>query len=508
MRNSIISTLLWACCFSTAWCFEPHDEVVVVRRTHFMAGEKELSAAVPGALRAVREHNGEWVRCFGTSGWIHQDFLLSVTTAEAAFQERLKSNPKDVDALCGLAKFQERQKKYEAAIDLLNQAVALEASWLTHYARGNCLSLRKLHKEAIADYEQAIVFDKTQLSVREACADAWADAGDKKKALELCSEMIGEDQQRHTTYSMRGVLWSGMENHERALQDLDIAIFLGDEDSDYYLVRAIVYTDLNRIPEAVKDLQQAITCGSRDSQATAFTIQAAIELAQDKIKPAFEHANAALATHPRSVLALEVRLGCYLALQEYDKALVEGNKVLEIEPERAGGWNNRARIWWEKKEYDKALSDCNRAIELSPHEVIYYDKRGAILMEMGEFEKASSDLHKALELDPNDNKARSHLAWLFVTAPEEKLRNCKEAAKLMAAIPKKEIDDYCLEVMAALFAEHGDFEQAIATQYMALAIMQQNLTKLKVKQSQLNEAKERLKLYEAKKPYRSKAKAS
>ncbi len=52
--------------------------------------------------------------------------------------------------------------------------------------------------------------------------------------------------------------------------------------------------------------------------------------------------------------------------KDYDKALADYNKAIELDPKFATAYYNRGFVDADKKDYDKALADYNKAIELDP----------------------------------------------------------------------------------------------------------------------------------------------
>ncbi len=61
---------------------------------------------------------------------------------------------------------------------------------------------------------------------------------------------------------------------------------------------------------------------------------------------------------------------------------------------------NRGRTYIDEGQYDKAVSDYARAIELKPRRADTYYSRGLAYGEKGQYDKAISDYARAIELKP------------------------------------------------------------------------------------------------------------
>ena len=81
-------------------------------------------------------------------------------------------------------------------------------------------------------------------------------------------------------------------------------------------------------------------------------------------------------------------------IADYEEIMVYYKNNIEL----ASYYNNRGKCYLEQKDYNKALSDYNKAIELDPKNANYYDDRGNIFYILGEEEKAFADYDKVDEL--------------------------------------------------------------------------------------------------------------
>jgi tetratricopeptide (TPR) repeat protein len=103
-------------------------------------------------------------------------------------------------------------------------------------------------------------------------------------------------------------------------------------------------------------------------------------------------------------------------LKQYNEALADLNRAVELNPGDAQAITSRSDTYQEMKRYDEALADFNRAIELNPCNAWAIAGRGTTYLEMKRYNEALADLNRALELDPGyawaiTRAARSTRRW-------------------------------------------------------------------------------------------------
>ncbi len=115
----------------------------------------------------------------------------------------------------------------------------------------------------------------------------------------------------------------------------------------------------------------------------------------------------------------------------------------------------------------------------------------------GEFEKAQEAFSAALRLEPDNPDVLGKFAWFLATCPDRNFRDGKKALEFVKKAREINPGDHAwsFQVVAAVHAEIGNFPEAVQWQQRAL-------DKSTSAGKKLNELKERLKLYEDKKPYR------
>ena len=112
----------------------------------------------------------------------------------------------------------------------------------------------------------------------------------------------------------------------------------------------------------------------------------------------------------------------YLITGDYERAIVECSKAIELKPDYAEAYLLRGEAYYMNDNYDKAIADCHKAIELKPDYAEAYSTRGVVYGEKGNYDKAITDLNKAIELAPNRVWHYSRLASIYRIRSDDLIR--------------------------------------------------------------------------------------
>ena len=95
------------------------------------------------------------------------------------------------------------------------------------------------------------------------------------------------------------------------------------------------------------------------------------------------------------------RASGYADKWEYKRALADWTSCLQLLPERdrdyVGALSNRGTVHRHLGDYEKALADQNRALEIDPSRGCAYGNRARTYYDMGDYERARADADTALE---------------------------------------------------------------------------------------------------------------
>jgi tetratricopeptide (TPR) repeat protein len=201
---------------------------------------------------------------------------------------------------------------------------------------------------------------------------------------------------------------------------------------------------------------------------------------------------------PDHVEAL-INLGAvYGRARDVDMAVKTLERAVELSPDSIPARVNLASALAASGDFAAAIPHYEAILSAEPNSANAHAHLARALIELGRVEPAAEHLETAVRLNPHDFAATLTLAWLRATSPIDAVRDggrALELAQRLNAASGSE-NPMVLDVLAAAFAQQGDFESAQATMRDAVArIGDRNPS---VRQSFLA----RLKEYESHQPHR------
>ena len=153
----------------------------------------------------------------------------------------------------------------------------------------------------------------------------------------------------------------------------------------------------------------------------------------------------------------------------------------------------------------EAVVAFDEVLVVDPRNVTALTGRGGAMELLGRDRDAVAAYASTLEIAPGDTGAMGRLVELLATSADPATRNGKRAVELATQLLQhvrqlqsgSDAEAWALRQLAAAQAEAGDFSAAVTTQHKAMELAPEYRN---------SEARERLKLYEAGKPYRREGK--
>ena len=111
---------------------------------------------------------------------------------------------------------------------------------------------------------------------------------------------------------------------------------------------------------------------------------------------------------------------------QYDKAISEYTKAIEINPKLTGAYLVRGQCYTQKGQYDRAIADYNKAIEIDPEDFVTFLLRSQAYLQKGQYDKAISDANKAIEMKPNFAEPYMARGLIYMDGLESEDKACSD----------------------------------------------------------------------------------
>jgi tetratricopeptide (TPR) repeat protein len=306
-----------------------------------------------------------------------------------------------------------------------------------------------------------------RLRIHDRIHEGWVNKSDfvlAKEAIPYFTRRLETNPKDSHALKMRGAAYQQSKELDKALADYTAYIELNPNKSEGYNNRGLAYRDKKEWDKAIADYSEAVR------------------------------------VDPKNVIAWLNRGVAWRNKNEYDKAIADYDEAIRLEPKMAIAWYFRGAAWSHKNDYEKAIKDYDESIRLDPKYAPAYRDRGLAHGHTKYYKEALDDYENAVKLDAKFIGAFADQSFLLATCPEAKFRDGKKA--VAAAQKACELGDYKnathFTTLAAAHAEAGDFKEAVKWQKKAM-------DDAEYMKSNADQAKSRLKLYEADMPYHQSA---
>jgi tetratricopeptide (TPR) repeat protein len=290
--------------------------------------------------------------------------------------------------------------------------------------------------------------------------NAFLKAGDHVSAIEQFSEAIRLNPRCAGAHNNRAAARWELGDHDAAIKDLSEALQIDPHNALALFNRSVMWSHVGNLSDALNDLSDLISVSRKDTEVIAF----------------------------RGYL--------YMQQRNFDAAIADYTDVIRMNRGDSSTFVNRGYAWWMKGDVDAAIADCTQAISLNPKDSSAYAYRGLYRSQGGEYAAAAEDFNEALRLNPSDSDCCNNFAWQLSTCPEGDHRDGKKAVELAttACEQTKYLTWYCVETLAAAYAELSDWENSIRCQQQAIDLV--------ADENEKEAGQKRVELYKSKKPYR------
>ena len=273
------------------------------------------------------------------------------------------------------------------------QSNADEVEWLNY---GNKLWRLRQYEKSLAAFEQAISIKPNSYLAQYSHARTLIRQKNYSEAIESLTKVIkyaenlpeSEYEEAKYKYQTLSQAWRQkylshfyLGQYEQSLQALDKAIEFRPKDFVLYLWKSEVLSSRTSYQEALKALKaanQAIQNNPDNSIGYFKRAQVKVELENSR-KQIWEE-------------------------KDYEDAIADINKALELNPGNASFYIYKGKIYGLKEDYAKAIEYLKKAIKAEPDFATAYAELGLVYAKQGNEQEFTKNLEKALRLKPYSGK--------------------------------------------------------------------------------------------------------
>ena len=181
------------------------------------------------------------------------------------------------------------------------------------------------------------------------------------------------------------------------------------------------------------------------------------------LQDAVEHYRSALDVNPEDAEAHNNLGATFARMGRVEDAIIEYRKALEFEPDYADAVRNLGNALLRTGRTAEAIPCYEKGLQLRPGDSEAQTNLGNALAQTGRIDEAILQYQAALTTAPNNVTAQSNLAWLLATGGPTSIRNGGDALRLADRANQLSggNEPVILRILAAAYAETGDFQNAV-----------------------------------------------
>ena len=252
--------------------------------------------------------------------------------------------------------------------------------------------------EAVAAYTKAIELNPQSAKAYVGRANART-SKDCEKAIEDCNKAIEIDPKNSDAYLTFGKIYSKWKkDYEAAFADYNQVVMLDPQNVEARLNRGYFYQKKKDFGKAIEDFTAVINNKDADPEkkAYAYSFRGFIYEHQNNYIGAIENFTKSIELIDKEkrpqIAAAEYdnRGRCYLRLEEFQRALADHTKAIEIDPQCIAPYSNRAFAYINLNNATQAVADCTEYIRRTS-DPFGYSLRARAYRQLGDIAKAEAD---------------------------------------------------------------------------------------------------------------------
>jgi tetratricopeptide (TPR) repeat protein len=336
--------------------------------------------------------------------------------------------------------------------------------------RGLAFHRKGEFEKALQDYDTAIAKDPNAIDALYNRGLIFTNRGEWTRALADFTEAIRCEPQNAQLFVDRGMAFAAVKQFDAAIANFDAALTFYPNHAGAYIQRAEAYNRKGDPAKGLADITEAIR--KQPKVPRLFYARAFIYLERGAIGKGIADCDEALRLAPNYDLGYLTRARAYAQMRDWEKCLSDADAALKITPKSEWGHYLRGRALTARGEFDEAVSEFDQTLRLNPADTWAIMFRAEDYAYRREYSRARDDLEKAVARFPGAAAPHHGLAWFLATCPNDAYRDGTQA--IAEAIKACDLSDWnqwwAFDTLAAAYAEHGEFDEAIRYANEALSL--------------------------------------
>lgn len=218
------------------------------------------------------------------------------------------------------------------------------------------------------------------------------------------------------------------------LERLDRRIEENEKDAEAYEERGKIFHNAEKYQQAVEDFTKAVQLGRESGM--LYWYKGYSEMQLGHTDAGFQDYSRSLELHEYAGVRYNRGL-IYSRWKEYEKAIADFTRAIELEPGRSQYRTQRAIAYYNLGEVEKVIEDCEKAIELGQPDADTYKFLADGQRKRKEFDKAIENYGKAIGLNSKFSAAYNNrgVAYEALNLDQQALADYRKAARLTTRDP-------------------------------------------------------------------------
>src|SRR6266568_543892 len=276
------------------------------------------------------------------------------------------------------------------------------------YAQAKAARQRGDNAAAIEKYRAMIKLAPHLAAAYNNLGMLYFDGHDYVRTIEVLQRGLELNPNMPSAAAMLGMSYFQLGRNEKAEPLLETALRANPKDDQVEMVLVHILVNSKRLPEAASHLNDLLARNPKDQEAWYLLGKTYLQLSEDSLKKINE-------IDPDSVVAHEIAGEIDASMHNYDLALVEYKKAVDMAPKTPGTHMHMGDAYWNIGKWQSAQEEFKAELVNDPNNCIAHWKLANSILEANDSsEEALTEVNRSLDRCPTLMQARVDRARALV----------------------------------------------------------------------------------------------